>query len=66
MPIQYIHASHPGAAKKETTMSTVLLTSGTVGTTTTPAEVGEIVTVTLQDENGMPITETGVVEEVLE
>lgn len=47
-------------------MTTILLTSGTVGTTTTPAEVGEIVTVTLQDENGMPITETGVVEEVLE
>lgn len=66
MPYSATHASHPGAAKKEATMTTILLTSGTVGTTTTPAEVGEIVTVTLQDENGMPITETGVVEEVLE
>lgn len=54
------------AAKKETTMSTVLLTSGTVGTTSTEAAVGDTVTVTLHDENGNNITETGTVEEVLE
>ena len=66
MPIQCTHASHPGAAKKEPTMSTVLLTSGTVGTTTTEAAVGDAVTVTLHDENGNGITETGIVEEVLE
>ncbi len=66
MPIQYIHASHPGAAKKETTMSTVLLTRGTVGTTSTESAVGDTVTVTLHDENGTGITETGTVEEVLE
>lgn len=47
-------------------MSTVLLTSGTVGTTTTDASVGDTVIVTLHDENGTPITEKGVVEEVLE
>ena len=44
----------------------VLLASGTVGTTATEAAVGEDVTVLLHDENGMPITETGRVEEVLE
>lgn len=47
-------------------MSTVLLTSGTVGTTSTEAEVGHTVTVTLHDENGLPVTETGEVAEVLE
>ena len=47
-------------------MSTVILTSGTIGTTSDVAEVGDTVTVTLHDENGMPITETGEVAEVLE
>ena len=47
-------------------MSTVILTSGTVGTTTTEAAVDDAVTVTLHDENGNGITETGIVEEVLE
>ena len=47
-------------------MSTVLLTSGTVGTTSTKAAVGDTVTVNLHDENGNDITETGTVEEVLE
>lgn len=47
-------------------MSTVLLTSGTVGTTSTEAEVGQTVTIALHNENGLPITETGKVAEVLE
>nr|WP_172624045.1 hypothetical protein [Rhodanobacter glycinis] len=47
-------------------MSTVLLTSGTVGTTSETAEVGQTVTVKLHDENGMPISETGEVAEILE
>ena len=47
-------------------MKTVLLTTGTVGKTSDTAEVGNIVTVTLQDENGVPTTETGEVAEVLE
>lgn len=51
----------------EKTMSTVvLLASGTVGTTATDVAVGQTVVVTLRDENGMPITETGRVDEVLE
>ncbi|MDE2472699.1 MAG: hypothetical protein KGL35_29245 [Bradyrhizobium sp.] len=47
-------------------MSTVLLTSGTVGTTKNTVEIGDTVTVTLNDENGNSITESGVVEEVME
>lgn len=51
----------------EKTINTViLLASGTVGTTATEAAVGEDVTVHLHDENGMRITESGRVEEVLE
>jgi hypothetical protein len=42
----------------------VLLTDGTVGTVEA-AEVGETVTVSLHDENGMPIEVTGTVEEIL-
>ena len=47
-------------------MRTVLLTCGTVGTTRTEAAVGDVVTVTLRDENGLPISATGEVAEVLE
>lgn len=47
-------------------MITVLLTCGTVGTTLTEAAVGDTVTVTLRDENGVPIFATGEVAEVLE
>ena len=49
-------------------ISTVLLASGTVGTVQKAKEVvvGQIVTVTLTDEIGCPITETGKVAEVLE
>ena len=42
----------------------VLLNDGTVGEVET-AEVGEIVTVSLHDENGMPIKATGEVVEIL-
>jgi hypothetical protein len=42
----------------------VLLTDGTVGKVEM-AEVGDTVTVTLHDENGMPTEVTGVVEEIL-
>ena len=47
-------------------MSIVLLTSGTVGKTIEAAKVGDIVTVTLHDENGMPVAETGEVAEILD
>lgn len=47
-------------------MYTVLLTTGTVGTTATATEVGDVVTVTLHDANGVPISETGTVAEILE
>lgn len=47
-------------------MTTVLLTSGTVGTTSETAEVGQTVTVKLHDENGGSISETGEVAEILE
>ena len=47
-------------------MTTVLLTSGTVGTTSETAEVGQTVTVKLHDENGSSISETGEVAEILE
>lgn len=46
-------------------MSTVLLASGTVGTTGA-CDVGDVVTVKLHDENGMPIEETGEVAETIE
>jgi len=42
----------------------VLLKDGTVGEVEA-AEVGEIVTVSLHDENGMPIKATGEVVEIL-
>jgi hypothetical protein len=44
---------------------TVLLTDGTTGQVAS-AKVGDKVTVSLHDENGMPIEVTGVVEEILE
>lgn len=44
---------------------TVLLASGTVGETESEVSVGDRVTVSLNDENGMPIQETGLVEEIL-
>ena len=47
-------------------MKTVLLENGTVGTTGDAARVGDIVKVDLCDENGNPITDRGVVAEVLE
>lgn len=47
-------------------MTTVLLTSGTVGTTSATPSVGDTVTVSFRDENGMPLSETGAVDEVLE
>ena len=47
-------------------MSSILLTSGTVGITTDGVEAGDTVTVRLHDENGNPSTETGVVAEVLD
>lgn len=43
----------------------VLLHSGTVGKVDF-AEVGKEVCVSLQDENGLPIEEFGIVEEILE
>lgn len=49
---------------------TVLLTSGTVGKVRElwPQEraAGDVVTVDLHDENGMPISEDGEIAEVLE
>ena len=47
-------------------MSRILLNSSTVGITTNEAQAGDTVTVRLHDENGNPITETGVVAEVLD
>lgn len=47
-------------------MKTVLLTTGTVGKTSDTVDVGDTVTVTLHDENGVPATETGEVAEILE
>ena len=44
---------------------TVLLDDGTLGKVES-ADIGDIVTVTLQDENGGPIEATGKVEEILE
>lgn len=55
--------------KKEATMTTytVALADDTVGTITAEAvSVGDTVTVTLHDENGMPIQATGEVVEILE
>ena len=48
---------------------TVLLTSGTVGSVPdlfNDSNIGDEVTVTLHDENGMPIVETGKIAEILE
>lgn len=47
-------------------MTVYLLTTGTVGKSDKTASVGEKITVLLHDENGTPITETGIVEEILE
>lgn len=44
---------------------TVLLNDGTVGQVD-QAQVGDSVTVSLHDENGMPIQVSGVVTEILE
>nr|DAG19511.1 MAG TPA: MCM OB domain [Caudoviricetes sp.] len=45
---------------------TVLLQGGTTGTVLADSvEVGDVVTITGHDENGMVFTLTGVVEEVL-
>lgn len=43
----------------------VLLKDGTVGRVDS-AKVGDKVTVSLQDENGLPIEVIGIVEEILE
>lgn len=47
------------------TKFTVALEDGTVGAVCEEVEIGETVTVSLRDENGMPIQKTGVVAEVL-
>ena len=47
------------------TQTKEVLDDGTVGKVDS-ADIGDIVTVTLQDENGMPIEATGKVEEILE
>lgn len=44
---------------------TVLLTNGTVGKTSVDCEPGDMVSVSLNDKNGMPVTVTGVVKEIL-
>lgn len=45
---------------------TVLLQGGTTGTALADTvEAGDVVTITGHDENGMPVTFTGIVEEVL-
>jgi hypothetical protein len=46
-------------------MKTVLLKDQTVGQVE-EAEIGQVVTVTLSDENGEPIEVIGEVEEILE
>lgn len=46
-------------------MKTVLLTSDTVGITDTEIKEGNTVTVSLHDENGLPIEEAGVIAEIL-
>lgn len=47
-------------------METVLLTSGTVGQVAKEeAVVGKKVVVKLHDENGLPIFEEGMIEEIL-
>lgn len=46
---------------------TYLLTDGTVGTASgKEMEPGTKITVELHDENGMPITKTGIIEEVID
>lgn len=47
-------------------MAVIRLISGTIGSTTSDAAVGDSVTVKSPDENGNPITETGIVAEILE
>lgn len=44
---------------------TVLLKDGTVGQVGY-AEIGDEVTISLHDENGMPIQVTGIVDEILD
>lgn len=46
-------------------MKTILLEDGTVGKTDEDVNVGDTVTVSLHDENGMPIEATGVVKDIL-
>jgi hypothetical protein len=46
-------------------MMVVRLSDDTCGEIET-AEIGQTVTVSLRDENGMPIEATGIVEEILE
>ena len=43
----------------------VVLENGTVGITEKKVEIGQVVTVLLQDENGNYIEDTGKVEEIL-
>lgn len=48
-------------------MYTVMLKDGTVGKVDClVVNVGELVTVDLRDENGMPIQKSGVIEEILD
>ena len=47
-------------------MTTVLLQDHTIGAIDFTAEVGDTVTVSLQDENGLPLDVTGVIEEILD
>lgn len=52
---------------RNTIMYTVMLKDGTVGKVDClVVNVGELVTVDLHDENGMPIQITGTIEEILE
>jgi len=46
-------------------MKTILLQSQSVGSTDQDVDVGDTVEITLHDENGLELTETGVVEEIL-
>ncbi len=47
-------------------MATVLLKDQTVGTVEGKVQIGDFVTVMLHDENGMPLTAEGEVEQILE
>jgi hypothetical protein len=66
VPILTPMPATPARRNQEINMQTVLLTSGTVGTTQGSADIGDTVTIELHDENGMPIRETGEVAEILE